>query len=357
MRGLKFPLRMEVTVAIVLWAFNSPFFAYATAENTSIRTNINPVNDFLDKEIIDRKVFENMVENSKQQGQQGIENKQLIGELLVQESELEGKVSQLNTINANDLESQGFNERNKEENKYYNDFKLDYSSTGIAEHKKDVDLIADASSNLLAKFTDGLKELGIDCRTVKGDKEYEPEYAIEIKKEHYKDTIYNKHICEELRNQYSCNDTLTMACKNKGTEWGEWQDKEIHVPGKELFDFGKPVFWIDHTGKRCFEYKLVVGKRQIKFGILLPPDPVVVQGVREFLATKHPGSTIENISDEMSSSWHGWIFSINGWNYCGRTLGYKDHLWSTYVIKYKYRDGKPVCLEWSEDWSEACKLQ
>ena len=353
---IKINFQLGVTVTIVLWAISMPLFAYGTTENTVVRTNINPVNDFLDQEITDRKGLEVLVENSKQQGQQAIENQQLIHELSIQESELEGKVSTLNAINANDLESQGFNERNKEENRYYNDFELDYSGAGISEHKKDIDLIVDASSNLLAKFTDGLKELGIDCKTVKGNKEIEPEYIIEVKKEQHKDTIYNKHICEELRNRYSCTDSLKLNCKKPGIQWGEWQEKEIHIPAAELFNFGKSIFWIDHTGKRCFEYKLTVGKTNF-LGLDIPPDASKVLWMREFLAAKHAGSTIENISEQMSSSWYGGIFSIDGWSYGGRVVGYKDHAWQTYLVKYQYRDGKPVCLEWSEEWNEECRLQ
>ncbi len=354
--AIKINLIIAVAVGIVLMLLIAPLLAKATAENTVVRTNINPVNDFLDKEITDRQGLENLVENSKQQAQKGIESKQLIGDLSIVESELEGKASQLNAINANSLEAEGFNERNKEENRYYNDFELDYSSAHLAEHKKDIDLIVDASSVLLAKLTDGLKELGIDCKTVKGNKEIDPEYIIEVKKEQHKDTIYNKHICEELRNRYSCSDTLHLTCKKKGMEWGEWQDKEIHIPAADLFSFGKPIFWIDHTGKRCFEYKLTVGKTNF-LGFDIPADAEKVLWMREFLATKHAGSTIENISDQMSSSWYGGIFSIDGWRYGGRVVGYKDHAWQTYLVKYQYRDGKPICVEWAEEWKEGCSLQ
>lgn len=319
-------------------------------------TNVNQVTDFFDKELGEKQQLENFLESSKKQAEGGIGSKQAITELGSKEAELENKASELSSINANNLESKGREERSKEEHNYYDALEVDYNDPLFVSHRKDIDLIVDGSTKLIARLIEGLADIGIDCKTAKGDKEQEPEYAIEIQKEHYKDTIYNKHICEELRNQYNCNDTLLLTCKKKGIVWGEWQDKEIHVPGKELFDFGKPVFWIHRTANRCFEYKLVAGKRHSKFGEM-PSDPVVVQGVREFLATKHPGSTIENISDEMSSSWHGGIFCIEGWNYCGHHLGYKDHLWSTYVIKYKYRDGKPVCLEWAEDWGETCKLQ
>ena len=70
-------------------------------------------------------------------------------------------------------------------------------------------------------------------------------------------------------------------------------------------------------------------------------------------------ATIDNISDQMSSYWYGDgdLRSIDGWSYGGRVLGSKDYAWLIYVVKYKYREGSPICLEWSEDWDERCMLK
>jgi hypothetical protein len=319
-------------------------------------TNVNQVTDFFNKELGEKQKLESFLEESKKQAEGGIGNKTALTELGSTESDLENKSTELNSISANSLESRGQEERYKEENNYYNALEVDYSDPKVVNHKKDIDLIVDGSTKLIARLIDGLADLGIDCKTTKGNKEIEPEYAIEIKKEHYKDTIYNQHICEALRNRYNCTDSLTLTCKRQGIQWGLWQDKQIHVPAQELFNLGKHIFWIHHTAPRCFEYKLIVGKKRWVFGERAP-NPYVVHSIREFLVTKHPGSTIDNISDEMNSSWFGGIFSIDGWTYCGRVLGYKDHAWNTYVINYKYREGSSICLEWSEDWTERCKLQ
>lgn len=32
-------------------------------------------------------------------------------------------------------------------------------------------------------------------------------------------------------------------------------------------------------------------------------------------------------------------------------------IWEEYEFIYKYRDGKEICEEWSEDWSEKCRLK
>ncbi len=91
--------------------------------------------------------------------------------------------------------------------------------------------------------------------------------------------------------------------------------------------------------------------------VLLQPEPYHVYLMREFLVTKHPGSTLDNISTEMSSWWSGGLFSVDGWYYGGMRLGHKDYGWRSYTVNYQYRDGYPVCEQWSEDWSETCILQ
>lgn len=270
-------------------------------------------------------------------------------------NELESESSQLSTLHENDLNTRGRNEMIK--NNAINELYPNYSSPLNKQHIEDAKLIAQGQNKLLDNLFAVLKEkAGIDCKTIKGDKKHEPEYYLQIKNTIHKDTVYTQVFCEELRNQYSCTYSLTLTCKRQGIQWGPWQDRQIHVPAQELFNLGKHVFWIDHTARRCFEYKLIVGKTRGVFGESAP-NPYVVHSIREFLVTKHPGSTIDNISDEMSSSWYGGIFCIDGWTYCGKVLFYKDHAWNTYVINYKYRDGSSICLEWSEDWTERCVLK
>jgi hypothetical protein len=89
---------------------------------------------------------------------------------------------------------------------------LDETKPLYIQHKKDADAIAEASSNMLGNLLGMLKDLGVDCRTVKGNKVVEPEYFIDLKRTPTKDTVYNKTICEELRNSYNCRDKLTLRC-------------------------------------------------------------------------------------------------------------------------------------------------
>ena len=143
-------------------------------------------------------------------------------------------------------------------------------------------------------------------------------------------------------------------------KWGEWQSKQLDVDGGELIKFSaqRHMFNIDHVASKCFEYKLFStdSKPMELFKKQCDPNPSTIPHMREFLAARHK-ATIDNIGMEMSFSWYGGIFSIDGWTYAGRVLGSKDYAWAHYIINYKYRDGNPACFEWHEDWNESCGLK
>jgi hypothetical protein len=154
------------------------------------QTNKNDISNLFQSEIEDRQGLDKFLENSKSQSEQGVTGKGAVQALGVNENELESKTSELDAINAEALESSGQEERAKEENSYYDSLEIDYTDPKILNHKKDIDKITDANEKLTSRLIEGLRDLDIDCKTVKGDKELEPEYALEIEKEHFKDVTY-----------------------------------------------------------------------------------------------------------------------------------------------------------------------
>ena len=330
----------------------------------AIQTQINEVTDLFDKHIEDK---DSLLQNMKKQNDDAMEQikSRKHHDSIEGIDGAEGKANELNSIKETDLDDSGRQKRASREYQFYdeNELEPDYSKSGNRMHKLDAEDIVNTTEKAMLKLGIDLMarliELGFNCKTVKGAIHKDPTYYIEIKREDQKNTEYDQFFCEEPRNQYNCNDNLTINCKKKGIKWGDWQYKQISIPGAELVNSGKAVFWVDHTGKRCFEYKLSVQGRSGGFfnRFKLPPDPHHVWQMREFLATKHQGATIDNISDQMTSYWEGGIFSIDGWYYGGRTLGSKDYAWHTYVVGYQYRDGSPTCFEWSEDWDERCMLK
>jgi len=344
-------IRTVMIIALTMVSVSSQ----AEYRDPTAKTNVNKVEPLFEENIGNYKGFEQMLESQKAASVKGAETEAGYNDL-VGSKEARAKGEELSRIKPEELEGAGINESIKES--WVNDYLVDYSKPGMMQHKKDAEVITLSTGAMMDGLLGLLKKLDIDCKQAKGDKQIEPQYYIQVTKEldrNKGDTVYDQFFCERLRNNYNCGDSLTLRCKTRGIAWGPWQDKQIRIPGGELVNFGRTVFWVEKTAKRCFEYKLSVQGRRKFFGHM-PPDPYVVGSMREFLATKHHGATIDNISTEMSSWWEGGLFSIDGWTYGGRVLGSKDYAWSTYVVNYKYRDGKPACFEWSEEWREQCRL-
>ena len=351
-------IRVKLTIVFCIRLLEAS--AYGAYRDPIAKTNINSKTDLFEKEIEDYGTFEKALDALKEQAVNGITssgNFELISDKT--DDELKAAVGDLSSIRATELQAKGREEVLR--TGIMEELHVDYTNPLNAAHQKDAVSIADASGDLLGKVLVLFKGFGIDCRAAQGNKVIEPEYHIEIKKEQIKDTVYTKTMCEEPRNKYNCQDILSMRCSKRGIRWGLWQSRQIVISGSELFRSGKTVFWVDHTGRSCFEYKLSVGPRTIggffSAPLTIPPNSYHVALMREFLVTKYPGSTLDNISTEMSSWWSGGLFSVDGWYYGGRRLGHKDYGWRSYTVNYQYRDGYPVCEQWSEDWSETCILQ
>ena len=351
-------IRVKLTIVFCIRLLEAS--AYGAYRDPIAKTNINPKTDLFEKEIEDYGTFRDHMGSLREQAAQGIAspgNLELISDKTG--DEIKAAAGDLSSIRATDLQAKGREEVVR--TGIMEELHVDYTNPLNAAHQKDAVSIADASGDLLGKVLVLFKEFGIDCRAAQGNKVIEPEYHIEIKKEQIKDTVYTKTMCEESRNKYNCRDILSMRCSKSGIRWGLWQSRQIVISGSELFRSGKTVFWVDHTGRSCFEYKLSVGPRTIggffSAPRTIPPNSYHVALMREFLVTKHPGSTLDHISTEMSSWWSGGLFSVDGWYYGGRRLGHKDYGWRSYTVNYQYRDGYPICEQWSEDWSETCILQ
>jgi hypothetical protein len=176
------------------------------------KTNVNQQTDLFKTSIEDLQSLEQQLEDSKTSATQGLEGSPKALEYISDKSKdkLESGVSDLSSIRAGDLADQG--RRKMIEDNIIEEIYFDETKPLYIQHKEDADSIAEASSKMLGNLLGMLKELGVDCRTVKGNKVVEPEYFIDLKRTQTKDTVYNKTICEELRNSYNCRDKLTLRC-------------------------------------------------------------------------------------------------------------------------------------------------
>jgi hypothetical protein len=191
-------------------------FSYYGHAKEVLGTNQNVASEFFNETIDNKSELEQSLKHAKEQAEKGINDQEGLKSLNVTRNEIDNKTIELNSINSYDLGSAGRLERAKEENHYYELLEVDHSAPGQTRHKQDMGQIANASGNLIAKLTEGLKNIGIDCKKTKGNKEVEAQYGIDTLQEHTSDITYTKVICEQPRNSYDCAQSLKVSCKQAG---------------------------------------------------------------------------------------------------------------------------------------------
>jgi hypothetical protein len=180
------------------------------------KTNVNSQTDLFDKSVENWQDLERAIEVDKSDTTrfQSSSNGSPVGMQHLSETitkDINSTKSDLSRIRANDLEERARSKLLEED--LENAIFIDESSPLYMEHQKDAELIANGTGNLMSTLLSTLKEnFDIDCKTEKGNTKEEPQYYMDIKKETVKNTIYNKTICEELKNQYTCHDTLMLKC-------------------------------------------------------------------------------------------------------------------------------------------------
>lgn len=316
-----------ISVIVLTLAVN-----YSFAERS--QTNINDVSDLFPKNIAAKDKIEAEIEAKKKAANSGVTGKEALSVLQVKEQEAEATTNKLDSINANSLEEAGQMERAKLENSFFEELEIDYSDPKIANHKTDTDKIAESTTRLVSRLIEGLKDLGVDCQQVKGNKEIEPDYYLDIKAEAEKDTIYTQHICEQLRNNYNCRDRLQVKCSKRGTRYGEWQNKKMYLGGLELwFQYhGWTHTWKwtkSRTGVHMIQGSHYDAERRNMIIGRLGVKPEQVDGV--WAPMRGEGESDTYVDDE-------------------------HVVFDRYPIHYKYRDTYQVCEQWSEEWHEECNL-
>jgi hypothetical protein len=182
-----------------------------------IPTQKNKQTDLFDKSVDNLSDFTGKLEAGKQGGidSMGGEHGNPQGlQYITKKSkgELGGESGKLESIGENDLASRGREEMIKKDS--LNELYTDYSRPLNKQHLKDAKTIANAQDELLKNLLEKLKDLGVDCKTIKGDKKIEPEYFLQTKTSNHKDTLYNQTFCEEPRGEYRCTNGLTLHCSD-----------------------------------------------------------------------------------------------------------------------------------------------
>jgi hypothetical protein len=185
--------------------------------------------------------------------------------------------------------------------------------------------------------------------------EKEPAYYLQIEKTQHKDTVYNKTICEELRNQYRCTDSVSLTCKKKGKKYGKWQTKKIKFSGATLHD--QKMNW-GYASKQHRKY----------WHWYITPHHPQNSGISQVDScwSNNPAAIIADARAYFASSLKVDIEQIGRnitFPHAGRGIGYSlfqtvrwRQVWNEYEFGYQYRDASDICAEWQEDWTERCDL-
>ncbi|MDP4709283.1 MAG: hypothetical protein NWS20_04720 [Rickettsiaceae bacterium] len=327
-------------------------------------TNINEVTDLFERSVPNKDQYISDLEGIRTGGISSIEK----GESLqhVQDIEKsESEASRLSSIRAVDLDEEGRKARQSEDYSFYDEgeFEPDLTKPGNKQHKEDVLHIVNATAKLLADLTGKLKELGINCKTVKGPKQKEPIYTIDVRREAQNNTIYDQFFCEEPRSQYRCTDSVTLTCQRKGKGYGDWEDRVIRFNGHAIYaekmNWGYAIKWKDSR------WGWHISPYHPQRGIFGWPDQVdsswrdnpaaIIADARSYIAAKLQVS-VEQIGENVIFPSDNGGRGVEGGNITATGQRHRV-VWDEYEFKYQFREAFDICEEWAEDWSEKCTLQ
>jgi hypothetical protein len=308
--------------------------AYGDYRDVTTRINVNEQTDLFEKSTDDYSVLQKQIQSQTEAGLESVRSGGGM-EYLAKESreEIEQNASELSGIKATELNSRGTEEMVKQNviDELYIDYTKPLNKQMLVDAKKIAKGQEELMHNLLAK----LQDIGVDCKTTKGLVEQEPTYYLKLEQTQHKDTVYNKTICEELRNIYQCNDSVALTCKTKAMQWDDWQYREVKIAGDTVYHGAK------HLGHAIFWKKK-------RWGWHLNFDSA---GWRVFLSN-HLKIPLEQIGEQI-------FFPGGARGVDGNHPVYEEWriVFNAYLFGYNYRDGKEICTEWAEDWTERCRLQ
>lgn len=173
-------------------------------------TNENKVSDFFEKNIEEYDKYLQNLDSIRNQSIEEIKHGANISNSAEKENRQE--ITRLNSIKAAELDKAGDMVRNSTQYDFYKKgFEVDSNTAGIAQHKKDIKKISNATRKLLKHLTKQLDKLGINCKPNHDQKLMKPRgREIVDNNVHYKSVV-----CEELKNEYQCKEYLEVKCIDK----------------------------------------------------------------------------------------------------------------------------------------------
>ncbi|EER20767.1 MULTISPECIES: hypothetical protein [spotted fever group] len=325
--------------------------AFAQYLDEQLETNINKVDPLFERSVPNLEEFKAKVEQDKKAISEQIGQNKMPP--IADSGKIVNERAKLESLDVLELDSIARREMAKD--LFHNEMFVDLSKAGMQAHLEDAKKIANGSSKMIGGIIANLKDIGVDCKTVKGNIERDPEYFMEIERtQERSDTIYDQVLCEELRNKYNCREDLTLKCSEKAIRYTAWQQRKVEVTEEELDQkWGKNWVagryfedcWEQQKNHRRFADYVVEDVTHMTAGSkgswsyytkIREYDPNVQIALKIFISNKL-GVSQDNI---------GHI-----------TTGYtrnNNHRSIIAFLSYQYRDSYEICSQWYEDWSEVC---
>ncbi|KHO02148.1 hypothetical protein JS61_07945 (plasmid) [Rickettsia felis] len=317
--------------------------AFAQYLDEQLETNINKVDPLFERSVPNLEEFKTGIEEDKKAIAEQIG--QNIMPPIADSDKIANERAKLESLDV--LELDGIARAEMAKDPFHNEMFVDLSRPGMQAHLEDAKKIARGSSKMINNILTNLKDLGVDCKTVKGNIEKDPEYFMEFEKEADRnkgDTIYDQYFCERARRSYSCNDELRLRCLREGREWLQWQDRTIDMSGEKICRHRH--HWLSQGA--LWKKKKRGRKTKKYYHMNMRQDISVQQEVRMIIAEKL-GVEIEQINQNIGIN----LVGMGNLTECRRY----EVKWDVYHFRYQYRDWKKICTSWEESWHERCRLK
>jgi len=193
------------------------FSIFAFNAGAHVRTNVNEVTDLFESNIENKDQEFKDLQKNNDDALDNIRSETGFQFIQGMDKDVNGKISELNSIRDTDLDNAGRDKRYSDEYRFYDegDFEPDYTKPGNRMHKEDAMTIAIGTRKKLDELLTELNKIGVDCKTVKGPKQKEAQFFIDIHRAEQKNTEYDLFLCEEPRNQYQCDDSVALTCTRR----------------------------------------------------------------------------------------------------------------------------------------------
>ena len=341
------------------------FSIFAFNAGAHVRTNVNEVTDLFESNIENKDQEFKDLQKNNDDALDNIRSETGFQFIQGMDKDVNGKISELNSIRDTDLDNAGRDKRYSDEYRFYDegDFEPDYTKPGNRMHKEDAMTIAIGTRKKLDELLTELNKIGVDCKTVKGPKQKEAQFFIDIHRAEQKNTEYDLFLCEEPRNQYQCDDSVALTCTRKGKGYGDWEDRVIRFNGHAIYNekmnWGFAVKWKKkrwgwhitpyHPGSSIFGWPDQVDS------CWRDNPAAIIADARSYIAAKLQVS-VEQIGENVIFPSDNGGRGVEGGNITATGQRHRV-VWDEYEFKYQFREAFDTCEEWSEDWTERCNIK